>query len=376
LKVTIVGSAHPLRGGLAAYNERLAKAFQQQGHEVSIYTFRLQYPGFLFPGKTQYSDAPPPKDLKIEVLVNSINPFNWIKVGRAIQRSRPDLVIIKYWLPFMAPCLGTIARIARGNGHTKVISIIDNIIPHERRVGDKLLSKYFVKSCDAFIAMSRSVMETMKMFDDKKPTVYCPHPLYDNFGAIISKEEAKVKLNLELNTNYLLFFGIIRPYKGLDMLLDAFYDERLRKYPLKLIIAGEYYQDPQPILDLIEKYKLKNRIISVNRFIPDQDVAAYFCASDIVVQPYKSATQSGITQIAYHFNKPMIVTNVGGLPEMVPNGEVGYVVDTVPKQIADAIVDYYENNREAAFTARVMEEKKKYSWEAMHGEIVTLYGEL
>lgn len=376
MKVTIVGSAHPLRGGLAAYNERLAKAFQQQGHEVSIYTFRLQYPGFLFPGKTQYSDAPPPKDLKIEVLVNSINPFNWIKVGRAIQRSRPDLVIIKYWLPFMAPCLGTIARIARGNGHTKVISIIDNIIPHERRVGDKLLSKYFVKSCDAFIAMSRSVMETMKMFDDKKPTVYCPHPLYDNFGAIISKEEAKVKLNLELNTNYLLFFGIIRPYKGLDMLLDAFYDERLRKYPLKLIIAGEYYQDPQPILDLIEKYKLKNRIISVNRFIPDQDVAAYFCASDIVVQPYKSATQSGITQIAYHFNKPMIVTNVGGLPEMVPNGEVGYVVDTVPKQIADAIVDYYENNREAAFTARVMEEKKKYSWEAMHGEIVTLYGEL
>lgn len=376
MKVTIVGSAHPLRGGLAAYNERLAKAFQQQGHEVSIYTFRLQYPGFLFPGKTQYSEEPPPKDLKIEVLVNSINPFNWIKVGRAIKKSRPDLVIIKYWLPFMAPCLGTIARIARGNAHTKVISIIDNIIPHEKRIGDKLLSKYFVKSCDAFIAMSRSVMDDMKKFDDKKPTVYSPHPLYDNFGAIISKDEAKVKLNLELNTNYLLFFGIIRPYKGLDMLLEAFYDERLRKYPLKLIIAGEYYQDPQPILDLIEKYELKDHIISINKFIPDQDVAAYFCASDIVVQPYKSATQSGITQIAYNFNKPMIVTNVGGLPEMVPNGEVGYVVEPVPKQITDAIVDYYENNREDAFTARVMEEKKKYSWDVMLGEIVTLYEEL
>lgn len=376
MKVTIVGSAHPLRGGLATYNERLAKAFQQQGHEVTIYTFCLQYPGFLFPGKTQYSDEPPPKDLKIEVLVNSINPFNWIKVGRAIKKSRPDLVIIKYWLPFMAPCLGTIARIARGNGHTKVISIIDNIIPHEKRIGDNLFSKYFVKSCDAFIAMSRSVIDDMKKFDDKKPTVYCPHPLYDNFGAIISKEEAKKKLNLELNTNYLLFFGIIRPYKGLDMLLEAFYDERLRKHPLKLIIAGEYYQDPQPILDLIEKYELSDHIISVNKFIPDQDVAAYFCASDIVVQPYKSATQSGITQIAYHFNKPMIVTNVGGLPEMVPNGKVGYVVDTVPKQIADAIVDYYENNREDAFTAHVMEEKKKYSWEVMLMEIVTLYEEL
>ena len=376
MKVTIVGSAHPLRGGLATYNERLAKAFQQQGHEVSIYTFRLQYPGFLFPGETQYSDKPPPKDLKIEVLVNSINPFNWIKIGRAIKKSRPDLVIIKYWLPFMAPCLGTIARIARGNGHTKVISIIDNIIPHEKRIGDNLFSKYFVKSCDAFIAMSRSVIDDMKKFDRKKPTVYCPHPLYDNFGAIISKEEARKKLNLDLNTNYLLFFGIIRPYKGLDMLLEAFYDERLRKHPLKLIIAGEYYQDPQPILDLIKKYELSDHIISVNKFIPDQDVAAYFCASDIVVQPYKSATQSGITQIAYHFNKPMIVTNVGGLPEMVPNGKVGYVVETVPKQIADAIVDYYENNREDAFTAHVMEEKKKYSWEVMLMEIVTLYEEL
>ena len=360
MKVTIVGSAHPLRGGLATYNERLAKAFQQQGHEVSIYTFRLQYPGFLFPGETQYSDKPPPKDLKIEVLVNSINPFNWIKIGRAIKKSRPDLVIIKYWLPFMAPCLGTIARIARGNGHTKVISIIDNIIPHEKRIGDNLFSKYFVKSCDAFIAMSRSVIDDMKKFDRKKPT----------------KEEAREKLNLDLNTNYLLFFGIIRPYKGLDMLLEAFYDERLRKHPLKLIIAGEYYQDPQPILDLIKKYELSDHIISVNKFIPDQDVAAYFCASDIVVQPYKSATQSGITQIAYHFNKPMIVTNVGGLPEMVPNGKVGYVVETVPKQIADAIVDYYENNREDAFTAHVMEEKKKYSWEVMLMEIVTLYEEL
>lgn len=373
-KVVIIGAAYPLRGGLATYNERLAKAFLDEGDDVSIYTFSLQYPGFLFPGKTQYSEGPPPENLNINTCINSINPLNWIKAGRQLKKQKPDLVIIKFWLPFMAPCFGTIARIIKSNHHTKVISIIDNIIPHEKRPGDRFLADYFVKSTDAFITMSRSVLKDMETFDRYKPKLYCPHPLYDNFGAIISKNEAKRYLQLDEKFSYLLFFGFIRNYKGLDWLIEAFADERFRRLPVKLIIAGEYYTDPKPYLALIHKHKLEEHIIHKNDFIPDSEVGNYFCAADIIVQPYKDATQSGVTQIAYHFNKPMLVTNVGGLAEMIPNGKVGYVVEPNVKAIADALIDFYKNEREKEFIPGVIEEKKKYSWEIMINSINELYG--
>jgi len=242
-KIIIIGTAHPLRGGLANYNERIAKAFLENGDEVTIYNFSLQYPEFLFPGKTQYSSEPPPENLDIKTIVNSVNPFNWIKIGIKIKKLKPELVIIKFWIPFMAPCLGTIARIAKKNKHTKIVSILDNIIPHEKRIGDKALSNYFVKSVDGFVAMSKSVLTDIETFDKQKPKLFNPHPLYDNFGEIVSKEKAKENLELEQETNYLLFFGLIRDYKGLDLLLEAFADERFRKMPLKLIVAGEFYSD-------------------------------------------------------------------------------------------------------------------------------------
>lgn len=371
-KVVLVGSAHPLRGGLSTYNERLIKEYLDRGDDAFIFTFSLQYPGFLFPGKTQYSNEPAPKDIPIKVCINSINPLNWIKTGIQLRKQSPDLVIIKFWMPFMAPCLGTIARIIRRNKHSKIISIIDNIIPHEKRPGDRLLAKYWVNSCDGFVVMSRSVMEDMKTFTTSKPVSFSPHPLYDTFGKPVSKELAKQKLNLDKDTNYVLFFGFIRDYKGLDLLLKAFADEKIRNRNLKLIVAGEFYTDPKPYLDLIENNQLQDVVIMINDFIPDSLVVNYFCAADLVVQPYKSATQSGVTQIAYHFDKPMIVTDVGGLSELVPDGVVGYIVKPEPSDIASAINRFYEEKKETEFAKNVFGEKEKYSWGKMVDSIDAL----
>ena len=327
MKIVIIGSAHPLRGGLAAFNERLAREFQSMGDEVELYTFSLQYPDILFPGKSQYSDDPAPKDLKIKVAINSVNPLNWIKVGREISQLRADIVICKFWLPFMGPCFGTILRQVKKNGHTKVISIIDNIIPHEKRMGDKAFAKYFVQAVDAFIVMSRSVEEDMKKFVTRQRVEYIVHPIYDNYGALISRKEALNHLNLTISTRYILFFGFIREYKGLDLLIQAMNDERIRKMNLKLIIAGEYYGNQAFYESMIKEEEVETLVVKKTDFIPNDEVKYYFCAADLVVQPYKSATQSGISQLAYHFEKPMLVTNVGGLPEIVDHGNAGYVVE-------------------------------------------------
>lgn len=365
MKILIVGPAWPYRGGIADFDERIAREYIKKGDEVEIFTFTLQYPSFLFPGKTQYSPDPRPEDLDIKRKVNSINPFNWIKVGRELKKKNADLLIIKFWLPLMAPCFGTIARIVKGNGKTKVVSILDNIIPHEHRPGDKILSKYFVSSIDAFIAMSKSVYDDLKSLNDKKPCLLSPHPIYDNFGTAVSREEAVGSLGLDPSAKYMLFFGFIRDYKGLDILLKAIADERIKNSDIKLIVAGEFYNNSETYFELEKQLGLEGKIIWRTDFIADEQVKNYFCASDIIVQPYKTATQSGVTQIAYHFEKPMLVTNVGGLPEIVPNGKVGYSVEPEAKVIADAINDFYANERYSEFVINIKEEKKKYSWDRM-----------
>ena len=372
MKIAIIGSAYPFRGGLAAYNERLAKAFQEQGEEVALYTFTLQYPNFLFPGKSQYSEDPPPKHLNIVRCINSVNPLNWLAVGNKIRKTRPDLVIIKFWLPFMGPCFGAILRMIKRNGHSKVINIIDNMIPHEKRPGDRVFTQYFVKPVDAFIAMSQTVLDDVDKFDTTKPRLLSPHPLYDNFGEIRPRTEALEKLGFDPSFQYLLFFGLIRDYKGLDILIKAFADKRFRNQKLKLIVAGEYYADREKYVGLIKKHQLENDIIQVDKFIPDSEVALYFNACDLVVQPYKSATQSGVTQIAYHFNKPMIVTNVGGLSEMCPDGKVGYVTDPTPNAIADAILKFFADTDKEAMIENIIGEKQKYSWDILTAAIYDL----
>ena len=373
MKIIIVGTAFPYRGGLAAYNERLAREYVRQGNEVEIITFSLQYPGFLFPGKSQFSTEFALEDLKIKRMINSVNPLNWVKVGRLIKKKSPDMVIYCYWMAFMAPCFGTIARVAR-SPKTKMVAMIHNMIPHEPTILDKLFPKYFVDSMDGFVAMAESVVADINHFDKQnKPKVVSPHPIYDHYGDAMTKQEATIKLGLHEQKDYVLFFGFIRHYKGLDLLLEAFADERLRKFPVRLIVAGEFYENPQPYLEQIIRLKLDGLVELRTGFIPDNEVRNYFSVADLIAQPYRTATQSGVSQIAYHFEKPMLVTKVGGLAEIVPDGKVGYVVGVEPLQIADAMVDFFSNQRAGKMIENIKLEKKKFLWSRMTDAIDGLF---
>lgn len=363
MNIAIIGPAHPLRGGgISTFNERLAEVLQGQGHTVVIYSFSLQYPSFLFPGKSQFTTEPAPQGLVIHSIINSINPLNWLKAGKTIRDAKHDLIIVRYWLPFMGPSLGTILRKVKKNKHTRVLCIADNVIPHEKRPGDMAFTKYFLKPVDAFITMSKDVLEDLKQFTNKK-AVFNPHPVYDNYGDAISKDEACKTLGLNPANKYVLFFGFIRKYKGLDILLEAMGDQRVKDAGIKLIVAGEFYGDKDFYLELIDQYSLHHDIHLFTEFIPNDEVRLYFGAADLIVQPYRTATQSGITQVAYHFEKPMVVTNVGGLAEVVPDGKVGYVTDPDAGSIANAILKFFEPGAIPDLQQNLLEEKKKYSWE-------------
>ena len=369
MNIAIIGPAHPLRGGgISTFNERLAEVLQGQGHTVVIYSFSLQYPSFLFPGKSQFTTEPAPEGLVIHSIINSINPLNWLKVGKQIRDAKHDLIIVRYWLPFMGPSLGTILRKVKKNGHTRVLCIADNVIPHEKRPGDLVFTKYFLKPVDAFITMSKDVLQDLKQFTDKK-AVFNPHPVYDNYGEAISKAEACKTLGLNPADKYVLFFGFIRKYKGLDILLEAMGDQRIKDAGIKLIVAGEFYGDKDFYEALIQQYALQNNIHLYTEFIPNDEVRLYFGAADLIVQPYRTATQSGITQVAYHFEKPMVVTNVGGLSEVVPDGKVGYVTDPDAGSIANAILKFFEPGSIPDLQQNLLEEKKKYSWETFTGNL-------
>ena len=367
MKIAIIGTAYPYRGGLAAYNERLAVELGKQ-HEVTVYTFTLQYPDFLFPGKSQYTDGPAPEGIKIVRCLNAVNPINWLTTGRRINKEDYDLAIIGFWLPFMGPCLGTVGR----RLNCPVLSIVHNIVPHEPRPGDVAFARYYCGASDGFLSMTDAVHEDLKRFIGQKPSVISPHPIYDHFGEVVDREAALKKLGLDPTNRYLLFFGLIRDYKGLDLLLEAYGNTRFRNSRIKLIVAGEFYSDRAPYDALIEKYQLQEEITLADRFIPDAEVATFFSAADLLVQPYKTATQSGVAQIAYHFNKPMIVTNVGGLAEMCPDGRVGYVVEPEPVEIGAAIFRFFEDTDQVAMVEMIKEEKKKYSWEIMVNRLLAL----
>lgn len=362
MKIIICGPAYPYRGGIAAYNERLARQLINEGDDVQIFTFSFQYPSILFPGKTQYNDGAAPEGIRIKRVINSINPFNWFIAGRKIRKENPDILILRYWLPFMAPALGTIARIVRKKRHTKVITIFDNVVPHEKRPGDIMLTKFFVKSIDGALLMTKSVLDDLRRFDKSMPSVISPHPLFDNYGDTVTREVAARKLGLDSDVKYILFFGFVREYKGLDLLIEAMATRAVKDLNIKLIVAGEFYNDPKPYLDLIHLNELTEKVILHTRFISDEDVKYYFSIASLIVQPYRSATQSGVTQIGYHFRKPMLVTDVGGLSEIVPHGKCGYVVSPEVSSIAGAIEDFFTNKREDSFAEGIEKQREIYSW--------------
>ena len=375
-KIVLLGPAHPLRGGIASSNERLAQELQKEGYEVVLYSFSLQYPSLLFPGKSQLTDDPPPAGLKIRPLLNSVWPLNWWTTGRALRRENADLIIVRFWIPFMGPSLGSVLRIACRGKQTRVVCIADNIIPHEKRPFDRWFTAYFVKAADGFIVMSRSVGEELRQFSKTLPFRYSPHPVYDNYGEKVDRDEALAHFGLPAGRHYLLFFGFIREYKGLDILLEAMADPRLAHLPLHLLVAGEFYADEARCRQLIADLDIADRVTIHDRYIPQAEVRYYFSAADLVVQPYRSATQSGISQLAYHFEKPMVVTRVGGLPEIVDHGKSGYVVDVSPAAVAEAILDFFENGRETAFREGVRAESLRFSWSYMVQTIRELYLEI
>jgi len=374
--VVIIGPGYPLRGGLATFDQRLAREFINEGYDCLIYSFSLQYPGFLFPGTTQYSTEPPPEGLTILSRINSINPFNWWSVGRELRRIKPDIIVVRYWLPLMGPALGTILRRVRKNRHTRIVAITDNVIPHEKRPGDRPFTRYFLNACDAFVTMSEKVLSDLRQFQPTRPACQVVHPLYDNFGDPIPRDQARALLRekgvaIADNDKVLLFFGFIRKYKGLDIALEAMADQRVRDLGIKLLVAGEFYEDAAPYHELIARLNIGSSLLLRTDFIPDSEVRQYLCAADAVIQPYRNATQSGVTPLAYHFEKPMIVSNIGGLAALVPHELVGLVAEPEPTAMARAILRFFILG-DSYFIPALRQEKTKYSWSRLVANIIEL----
>jgi glycosyltransferase involved in cell wall biosynthesis len=382
VRVLIVGTAFPLRGGIAHYVSLLYKTLKQRGHWVHIISFYRQYPKILFPGKSQEEVGETAIPLESDAVIDSVNPKSWYDAGKIAAKYQPDLLIFKFWLPFFAPAYGVISRVAkritRKNGkECKVLFIADNVIPHEKRPGDRLFTNFAFKSVDYFIVQSDAVERDLLSLKPDAKYVKLAHPVYEIFGERVDRNEARRQLNIPADAPTILFFGYIRKYKGLDILLGAM-PRLIERYPeIRLIVAGEFYGDEAEYRALIDELKIpaKNLVLATD-YIPNEEVAKYFSASNAVVLPYRSATQSGIVQIAYNFDVPVVATPVGGLPEIVIDGTSGLITkDSSPEAIAEKVIEFFEHDLEASMTAGVVEEKKKYSWDTFVEGIEKLMSE-
>ncbi|MFN3917942.1 MAG: glycosyltransferase [Flavobacteriales bacterium] len=373
MKIVIIGPVYPLRGGIADFNHALANHLSEQGHEVSVFSFSLQYPKLLFPGKTQYSESPSPTmSYHREITINSVNPISWIKTVNKISKLNPDLVVTRFWIPFMGPALGTIHRRLKKKSNVQIIAITDNVIPHEKRIGDKILTRYFLNSCDAFAVLSQQVGKDLKTFLPNAHFKVIQHPVYDIFGDKISKDIARKTLGISKSVNLILFFGFIRKYKGLDILLEAFAKSNYKKNNVHLLIAGEFYGNKEEYLKLIEQLDIKSHILIHDEFISTEKMAHYFSAADMVAQTYRTATQSGITQVGYHFDCPMLVTRVGGLSEIIEHRGNGYVCEVNPDEIAHCLNHFFEGKKYEAYSKRSRELKANFSWDTFGRELLKL----
>jgi D-inositol-3-phosphate glycosyltransferase len=372
MKISIISTAYPLRGGIAHFVGLIYKELAKN-NSVEVITFKRQYPSLFFPGKSQLeSGGDESEKIPSQIRIDSINPFNWFSEGIKVKRAAPDLIIFKYWMPFFAPCFMTISKIAKLNGKTKVLVICDNVLPHERKIGDKFLTKLFFSLSDYFILLSNKVLEDLISIKPNANYKVLPHPIYSNFGERVPKKEAREKLKLK-DEKLILFFGFIRDYKGLDLLIEALKLIK-EKYPVKLIVAGEFYSNSDKYLSLIDRLKLKDDIRLFTDFIPTNEVKYYFSACDAVLLPYKSATQSGIVQIAMNFRKPVIATDVGGLKEVVLNNKTGFITEEISaEKIADSVIRFYAENKEEEFINNIEQEIEKYSWSKFVEGIMDLY---
>ncbi len=369
MKIVIVSTAYPLRGGIAQYAGILYNKLRANGHNVTVITFKRQYPNFLFPGKTQLETSEDPAvKIDSEPILDSIGPLSWFKAGKRLQQLQPDLILFKYWMPFFAPCFGTLCWQAKRNTRARILYICDNVIPHEKRIGDIKLTQFAFKHADHFIVQSTTVEKELLRLQPQADYKLIPHPVYDIFGELQPKQEARALLDIS-EEEVILFFGYVRAYKGLDWLLQAM-PAVLKKRRIKLLVVGEFYDDEEKYRKMITELKLENAVQIHADFVPNEAVSKYFSAADAVVLPYKSATQSGIVQMAYHLDTPCIVTDVGGLSEVVLDGKTGFVVppDNIG-EISRAILRFFQEERAAEFSKNVNVQKKKYSWENMMSAI-------
>lgn len=359
MKITVIGPYPPFRGGISDFNFSLSRELSKN-HDLQLINFTTQYPNILFPGKTQYKSNDE-NDLQSERVLSSINPISWKKTANNIIEFDPDLVIIQYWMPFFSFSYSAVIKKIKKIKKIKVIAICHNIILHEDKGVYKYFTKRFLRRVDRFVVMSESVRNDLINIKPNATPKTLFHPIYELFGTEIDKNSAMEKLGI-VSRNVILFFGLIREYKGLDILLKSI-PIIINKLPdFKIVIAGECYENSQKYIDIIDELKLSDYIDIRMEFIPENEVVNYFSAADVVVLPYKTATQSGVTQIAYNFNRPVIISNVGGLSEIVVDGETGFVVKPHPEELAEAIIRFFDESKFNKFTDNIKEYKKRYSW--------------
>lgn len=367
MKIAILSPFFPFRGGLAQFSARLYGELSRE-NEVKAFTFTTLYPDFLFPGKTQYvTEDDSATVIEATRVLNSINPISYIKTAKSINKFNPDILIIPYWMSFLAPALGAVCLFLRKN--IKVVSLVHNAIPHERTIIDKPFAKFFFNRCDAFITMSEPVRSDLLLLRKDAKILLRDHPIYDHYAERIEKKDACQQLNIKADKRNLLFFGLIRDYKGLDILIEAM-DQLDDNY--QLIIAGECYGSFDKYQQLIDQSSLKNNIVVYNRYIPDDMVSVLFSAADVLVLPYRSATQSGVVALAYQMELPMVGTDVGALGQTIKESGTGLVVSSATQDnIASGIKGYFEKEDVAAFRENLINEKKRLSWDNFSRSIVS-----
>jgi len=350
----------------------MVRGLRARGHAVLPATFTRQYPEFLFPGKTQMETAEVSDPIEARRLLDTIDPLSWFTAAENIAAWEPDAILFKYWMPFFAPSYGTLLWQLRRRG-VRGLAVVDNAIPHERRPFDTSLSRFFLRQCDGLLVMSDSVQRDLHTLGIDGRQRRVEHPIYDIFGPGMPKTEARAALGLSADRPTLLFFGYVRRYKGLHVLLDALPSVVERMPDARLLVCGEFYDDEKPYRDQIERLGIAGAVDLHADYIPNEDVGKFFCASDLVVQPYVSATQSGVAQIAYQFERPAIITDVGGLAETVPHEVSGFVVPPEnPQVLADSIVRYFDEKWEDRLVEGVRKEREKYSWDRVYEAVEEL----
>lgn len=379
MKIALIGPAYPYRGGIAHHTNMLYAYLKKHGHDVDVITFSRQYPKLLYPGAFQEEQGDAgvfEGKIPSKRLIDSMNAINWVRVGRVLRKKEYDLHIFKFWLPLFGLTFGTIARMVRRKGRKNVMVIVDNLIPHERMLGDEQLTNFFFRYVDMAVTQSTTVRQQFKHSFPNIPQRLLPHPVYENFGERLPVAEARGKLGITA-TKVILFFGFIRKYKGLDSLLAAM-PAILRHVPdVHLLVVGEFFEDKDPYLQQIRESGIGDHVTVHDRYVPNEEVADWFSAADILVLPYHSATNSGIVQIGYNFATPAVVTDVGSLSEVVLDGKTGFVLRSAdPESLADAVGKMYDGDTIARFSKNIEAERAKYSWDAFASGIEGLAAEI